>query len=140
MQLLNRMIHSCQVVSSSRLLVKIHNLFIIVYSNTIVSLYYSYVVLIFIVCCSTCSDGAWDCGDQDCKTSVMCPNNQVYKEKIQRCGRTCSTYLKKDFCNPNEPFIDGCTCEDDQVLDQDVSINIFITHSLNKSHLMSHQF
>lgn len=72
--------------------------------------------------CSTCAEGAWDCGDQDCKTSVSCPNNQVYLEKFQRCGSTCSTYSKKEFCNPNEAFVDGCTCEEGQVLDQNVSV------------------
>ena len=70
---------------------------------------------------SICEDGAWNCGEQDCKTSVVCPNNLEYVDKFQRCSTTCSTYYKRIDCDPNEAYVDGCTCVNGTVLDHTVS-------------------
>ena len=75
---------------------------------------------IIVVYFSTCSLGTWDCGDHECHTSVQCPNNQIYRKKFQRCGTQCTTYAKKDLCDPNERYVDGCACDEATVLNQTV--------------------
>ena len=50
-----------------------------------------------------------------------CPNNQVYRERIRRCGTTCETYANAEYCK-NAPLIDVCSCEDGLVLNVNVSM------------------
>ena len=78
------------------------------------------------VLCSVCDHGTWNCGDQDCKASVICPHNLQYSDSFQRCGTTCSTYHKLSECDKSEAFVDGCTCFNNTVLDHAVSNGYFL--------------
>ena len=79
------------------------------------------------LCCySVCTNGAWDCGDTECDMTVKCPKNQVFRENFRMCGRTCSSYLNRDECDENTPNIDTCACEEDQVMDHEVNVNVIL--------------
>ncbi len=70
---------------------------------------------------STCINGALECGTEDCGTSVICPNNLVYRTDFVICGHTCETAGQDDMCMSNVPTTSGCFCEDDLLLSSNVS-------------------
>lgn len=52
--------------------------------------------------------------------AVMCPNNQVYREDLPTCGRTCIDASFAGNCD-DERTMKGCGCEDGLFLNEDVS-------------------
>lgn len=66
---------------------------------------------------STCTDGLLHCGESQCALAVMCPNNQIYREDLSRCGRTC---LDSANSCPDEPKMKGCGCPDGLLLNDKV--------------------
>jgi len=72
------------------------------------------------LCCSTCTDGKLQCGESKCDVAVSCPNNQVYREDLPACGRTCVDANRVDVCKEKKRF-KGCGCVDGLFLNEKVS-------------------
>mgnify|MGYP001062711089 FL=1 len=64
----------------------------------------------------TCVQGAFQCENPDCLSTMSCPGNQIYSNNATTCPKTCDNLANYIACNT---FKQGCTCPEGQVLTHD---------------------